>query len=55
MSEEYGVLNAEHSFANRTTFVIGRVGVIQHIDKRAEALNPNGALQSCSVMAHHAK
>jgi peroxiredoxin len=55
VSEEYGVLNPEHGFANRTTFVISKNGVIQHIDKQAEALNPNGAMQSCSVMAHHGK
>lgn len=55
VSEEYGVLNPEHGFANRTTFVISKDGIIQHIDKQAEALNPNGAMQSCSMMEHRGK
>jgi peroxiredoxin len=55
VSAEYGILNQQHGFANRTTFVISKSGVIQHIDKQAEALNPNGAMQSCSVMAHQGK
>jgi peroxiredoxin len=55
VSKEYGILNPKHGFANRTTFVINKDGVIQHIDKQSEALNPNGAMQSCSVMAHQKK
>lgn len=55
VSKEYGILNAAHGFANRTTFVINKEGVIQHIDRQAEALNPNGAMQSCSMMGHSAK
>lgn len=52
VSKEYGVLNASHGFANRTTFVINKQGVIEHIDRESEALNPSGAMQSCSVIAH---
>ncbi|HTV53955.1 MAG TPA: redoxin domain-containing protein [Terriglobia bacterium] len=55
VSKEYGVLNTGHGFANRTTFVINKNGIIRHIDKESEALNPNGAMQSCSMMAHQAK
>jgi mycoredoxin-dependent peroxiredoxin len=55
VSKEYGVLNSGHGFANRTTFVINKNGIIQHIDKESEALNPNGAMQSCSMMEHQGK
>jgi peroxiredoxin len=55
VSKEYGVLNSGHGFANRTTFVINKEGIIQHIDKQAEALNPYGAMQSCSMMSHRGK
>src|SRR5689334_23999194 len=43
VSKEYGILNEEHGFANRTTFVIDKQGVIRHIDKNKEALDPTGA------------
>lgn len=55
VSREYGILNAKHGFANRTTFVIDKEGVIRHIDKDAEALDPSSAMESCSVMAHKGK
>ncbi len=52
VSEEYGVLNAQHGFANRTTFVINKDGFIQHIDRNSEALDPTSAMESCSLLAH---
>ena len=52
VSKDYGVLNAEHGFANRTTFVIDKQGIIQHIDKDKEALDPNGAQAACSALEH---
>jgi peroxiredoxin len=52
VSEEYGILNAERGFANRTTFVVDKAGVIQHIDKNAEAIDPTGAHAACSVLEH---
>jgi peroxiredoxin len=52
VSKEYGVLNDEHGFANRTTFVIDKNGVIQHIDVGKEAIDPSGAHQACSVLEH---
>jgi alkyl hydroperoxide reductase subunit AhpC len=55
VSKEYGVLNEEHGFANRATFVVDKNGVIQHIDKGKEALDPSGAGQACSVLEHNKK
>jgi len=49
------VLNEEHGFANRATFVVDKNGVIQHIDKGKEALDPSGAGQACSVLEHNKK
>lgn len=52
VSKEYGILNTQHGFANRTTFVVDKNGIIQHIDKDREALNPSGAGEACSLLAH---
>lgn len=54
VSMEYGILNAK-GFANRTTFVIDKQGVIQHIDKASDAIDPSGAMQSCSLIEHRKK
>lgn len=52
VSQEYGVLNPQQEFANRTTFVIDKQGLIRRIDKSAEALDPTSAVQECSLIAH---
>ena len=52
VSKEYGVLNEEHGFANRATFVIDKEGIIRHIDKGKDALDPSGAHQACSLLEH---
>lgn len=52
VSKEYGVLNVKQGFANRTTFVINKQGVITHIDHDSAALSPNGAEDACNLMAH---
>ena len=54
VSKEYGILNAEHGFANRTTFVVNKQGIITHIDKNQEALDPSSASEACSLMEHRA-
>ncbi len=46
------MLNPKYPVANRTTFVIDKEGVIQHIDKDAEALDPNNAHSACSLLEH---
>jgi len=52
VSKEYGIFNEQHGFANRTTFVVDKQGVIQHIDKDAAAIDPSGAHAACSVLEH---
>jgi peroxiredoxin (alkyl hydroperoxide reductase subunit C) len=52
VSKEYGIFNEKYGFANRTTFVVDKEGVIQHIDKDAAAIDPTGAHAACSVLEH---
>ena len=51
-AKAYGVLNFTHLFANRVTFVIDKDGVIQHIDKGSDAIDPTGACGACSGLQH---
>ena len=51
-AKAYGVLNFTHLFANRVTFVIDKDGVIQHIDKGSDAINPTGACGACTGLQH---
>ena len=46
----YGVLNFTRLFANRVTFVIDKDGVIQHIDKGSDAIDPTGSFGVCSLL-----
>jgi peroxiredoxin len=52
VSKEYGIFNEEHGFANRTTFVVDKNGIIRHIDKDKDALDPSGAGAACDLMEH---
>ena len=49
VSREYGVLMPLLRLARRTTFVIGKGGVIQHIDSGGGAMDPSGALEVCAL------
>ncbi len=52
VSKEYGILNEEHGFANRATFVLDKKGLIQHIERDAQAIDPSGAGAACSLLEH---
>ncbi len=52
VTTNYGILNPKYPVANRTTFVIDKEGIIQHIDKDKDALDPTGAGAACDVMEH---
>jgi peroxiredoxin len=52
VSKAYGILNDERGFANRTTFVVDKDGVIRHIEKGSDALDPSGAGAACSLLEH---
>ena len=51
-AKAYGVLNFTRLFANRVTFVIDEEGVIQHIDKGSDAVDPTGACGACAGLQH---
>ncbi len=48
VSKEYGILNEEMQFANRTTFVVDKQGVIQFIEDGKSAVDPTGAITICT-------
>jgi len=48
VTAQYGVLNAERGFANRTTFVIDVDGIIQYIEEGNSAVDVTGAANACS-------
>jgi len=50
VSKDYGILNDKYGFANRTTFVVDKEGVIRQIEKDAAALDPSGAHAMCSLL-----
>ena len=52
VTKEYGILDDKFPVAHRTTFVIDTQGIIQHIDKEADALDPNNAHAACSRLEH---
>ncbi len=50
-SKDYGVLNEATQYANRSTFVIDRDGIIQHIEQGGSAIDPSGAHTVCERIA----
>jgi len=50
VSKLYGILNDEMQFANRTTFVVDKQGVIQHIEEGKSAVDPTGAVTMCTSL-----
>ena len=55
VSREYGVLMPIIRLARRTTFVIDKEGVVQHIDKGGEAADPDSARQACSLLGRQSE
>ena len=51
--KQYGILKAydvqkeEYEWAQRTTFVVDKSGVIQHVEEGDSAVNPNNAVAVC--------
>ena len=48
VSTQYGVLNKERGISNRTTFVVDKKGVIQHVEEGRSAVDVMGAANACS-------
>lgn len=52
VSEQYGILDSAKSLAVRTSYVIDKNGVVQHIEQGAEAIDPSGVGQMCDMLEH---
>ena len=54
--KQYGILKTynqqgdDYEWAQRTTFVIDKQGVIQHVEEEASAINPNNAVAVCTKL-----
>ncbi len=56
--QQYGILKKyqpdkngdEYEWAARTTFVIDKAGVIQHVEEGNSAVNPNNAIAVCTKL-----
>ena len=48
MAKKYGILN-EKGYANRTTFVIDKDGVVQKVIEGKDAIDPVSALSACPL------
>jgi len=50
VTKDYGVLNDQNQFANRTTFVVDKRGVIQYIEEGKSAVDPTSAVTMCAAL-----
>jgi len=50
VSKDYGILNDQYEFANRTTFVIDKAGKIAHIVEGNGAVDPTSAVEACTKL-----
>jgi glutaredoxin-dependent peroxiredoxin len=46
----YNVQSDDYEWAQRTTFVIDKAGVIQHVEEGNGAVNPNNAIAVCTTL-----
>ena len=51
-SEQYGVLITQVGMSNRATFVVDMDGKIASIEEGSSAVDPTGAVTSCSRLTH---
>ena len=52
VSEQYGVLITQVGMSNRATFVVDMDGKIASIEEGSSAVDPTGAVTSCSRLSH---
>lgn len=50
VSKDYGILNDEKQFANRTTFVVDKQGKIQYVEEGSSAVDPTKAIDICTLL-----
>ena len=48
VSKQYGILMEDAGVARRTTFVVDKNGIIQHVEQDSTAIDPTGAHAVCS-------
>lgn len=48
--KDYGVYDEAKGYANRTTFVVDKEGIIQSIEEGSTAIDPTGAYEVCDLM-----
>ncbi len=46
----YNVEKEEYEWAQRTTFVVDKQGVIRQVEEEASAINPNNAVTLCTKL-----
>ncbi len=46
----YNVEKQEYDWAQRTTFVVDKNGMIQSVEEEASAINPNSAIAVCTKL-----
>ena len=54
ISVQYGILDPARSLAVRTSFLLDKNGVVQHIEQGSEAIDPSGVGQACDYLEHKA-
>jgi peroxiredoxin Q/BCP len=52
--DKYAGQGVKYDWAQRTTFVVDKQGIIQHIDKEKDAVNPNTAVTACTRLGQQA-
>jgi peroxiredoxin Q/BCP len=50
VTRRYGLLDPVLGLARRTTYVLDKQGVIQHVETGGDAVDPEGAIQICSML-----
>ena len=48
VTKDYGILNDQYQFANRTTFVVDKQGIIQHVQEGSSAIDPTNSIDICT-------
>lgn len=47
--KDYGIFMEQFGVGTRATFVVDKEGIIRHVEQGRTAIDPSGALQTCSI------
>jgi peroxiredoxin len=50
VTKDYGIWNDDRQFVSRTTFVVDKQGIIQHIEEGKSAVDTTGAITMCTTL-----